>query len=358
METINFYRGKKVLLTGHGGFKGRWLSYWLAHMGAKVVGISLVPVLEEDKSLFSVIVEPFEESFFCDVRDLERLQHIFQYFCPDIVFHLAAQPIVLDSYRDPVGTYSTNVLGTVNLLECVRQTNSVKSVVNVTTDKVYENNEWEWGYRETDRLNGYDPYSNSKSCSELVTACFKRSFFDKSGVAVSTVRAGNVIGGGDFSPHRIIPDCIRAVCAGEKIKVRNPLSIRPYQHVLDPLYAYMMIAAKQYDNPQLAGCYNVGPEVSDCVTTEKLVNLFCKVWGEGAGWALAECANPQHEANFLRLDCSRIKETFGWQPVWNIEKAVEKTVEWAKAWRDGGDVVDVMDRQIAEFSCNCSSFLL
>lgn len=358
MERLRFYFGKKVIITGHAGFKGRWLSLILAMAGAKVVGISLEPKMGGEKSFFSSTVEKKVASYWYDVRDKEQVQNVFLRFRPEIVFHLAAQPIVLASYSDPVGTYSTNVMGTVNLLECVRQTDSVKSVVNVTTDKVYENNEWEWGYRETDRLNGYDPYSNSKSCSELVTACFKRSFFDKSGVAVSTVRAGNVIGGGDFSPHRIIPDCIRAVCAGEKIKVRNPLSIRPYQHVLDPLYAYMMIAAKQYDNPQLAGCYNVGPEVSDCVTTEKLVNLFCKAWGEGACWELAECANPQHEANFLRLDCSRIKQTFGWQPVWNIEKAVEKTVEWAKAWRDGGDVVDVMDRQIAEFSCNCSSFLL
>lgn len=349
MDSLAFYRGRKVLVTGHAGFKGRWLCRLLAAAGAKVTGVSLEPESDDERALFSAIAGSNVDSRWFDIRDLRQLQNIFTEFRPEIVFHLAAQPIVLDSYRDPVGTYSTNVMGTVNLLACVKQTESVRSVVNVTTDKVYENNEWEWGYRETDRLNGYDPYSNSKSCSELVTACFKRSFLDAAGVAVSTVRAGNVIGGGDFSPHRIIPDCIRAVCAGKKIKIRNPLSIRPYQHVLDPLYAYVMIAEKQYEHPELAGCYNVGPEVSDCVTTEKLASLFCEAWGDDAAWELAECANPQHEANFLRLDCSRIKHIFGWQPAWNIEKAVTKTVEWTKAWCACGEVVAVMDRQISEF---------
>jgi len=320
----------------------------LTKVGAEVTGVSLEPAFEEEKALFSAVAESDVDSRWCDIRDLAKLENIFKEVKPEIVFHLAAQPIVLDSYRDPVGTYSTNVMGTVNLLECVRQTESVKSVVNITTDKVYENNEWEWGYRETDRLNGYDPYSNSKSCSELVTACFKRSFLDEKEVAVSTVRAGNVIGGGDFSPCRIIPDCMRAVCRGEKIKVRNPESIRPYQHVLDPLYAYMLIAARQYENLQLAGCYNVGPESNDCVTTEKLVKSFCKAWGEDADWVFT--GNVQkHEAEYLRLDCSRIKKNFGWQAVWNIEQAIEKTVAWGKTWHEGGDVTEVMDRQIAEF---------
>ena len=349
MDCLSFYREKKVLVTGHSGFKGRWLCRWLAALGAKVMGVSLEPTSERDRALFSAITGNSVDSCWCDIRDMAKLQNIFSEFHPEIVFHLAAQPIVLDSYRDPVGTYSTNVMGTVNILACVKQTNSVKSVVNVTTDKVYENNEWEWGYRETDRLNGYDPYSNSKSCSELVTACFKRSFLNAAGVAVSTVRAGNVIGGGDFSPYRIIPDCIRAVCAGETIKIRNPQSIRPYQHVLEPLYAYMMVAVKQYINPELSGCCNVGPEVSDCVTTEQLVNLFCKVWGGGAAWELAECAQLNHEANFLRLDCSRIKQVLNWHPVWNVEKAVEKTVEWAKVWCNDGNVDAVMNQQIEDF---------
>ena len=349
MEELAFFQGKRVLVTGHSGFKGRWLFRWLERVGAVVLGVSLEPATQEETGIFSAMVGTIVANSWCDVRDFSQLKKIFMDFRPEIVFHLAAQPIVLDSYRDPVTTYGTNVMGTVNLMECVRLTSSVRSVVNITTDKVYENHEWEWGYRETDRLDGYEPYSNSKSCSELVTACYKRSFFSDTGIAVSTVRAGNVIGGGDVSPHRIIPDCVRAVCAGEKIKIRNPLSIRPYQHVLDPLYAYMMVAARQYTNPDLSGCYNVGPEVSDCVTTEQLVNLFCKKWGEGAGWELAECAQPKHEANFLRLDCSRIKQVFNWQPVWNIEKAVEKTVEWAKVWADDGDVVSVMDKQIDDF---------
>lgn len=349
MNGVDFYKDKKVLITGHSGFKGRWLSHWLAKVGADVLGVSLEPVTKEEQKLVLVFVGNKVESNWCDIRDFAKMQNIFSQFNPEIVFHLAAQPIVLESYHNPVDTYSTNVMGTVNLLECVRCSDSVKSVVNITTDKVYENNEWERGYRETDRLDGYEPYSNSKSCSELVTGCYKRSFLSEKGVSVSTMRAGNVIGGGDFSPHRIIPDCVRAVCACEKIKIRNPMSVRPYQHVLDPLYAYMMVAARQYTNPELAGCYNVGPEVSDCVTTEYLVNLFCKKWGEGAIWELAECAQPKHEANFLSLNCSRIKKVFNWQPVWDIEKAVEKTVEWAKVWSDGGDVASVMDKQIDDF---------
>ncbi len=349
MNNLTFYQGKRVLITGHAGFKGRWLSRWLTTLGAEVTGISLKPVEDEEKAIFSVVTSNHIDSKWFDICDLDQMERVFAEFCPEVVFHLAAQPIVLESYREPVRTYNTNVMGTVNLLECIRQTESVKSVINVTTDKVYENNEWEWGYRETDRLNGYDPYSNSKSCSELVTACFKRSFLDEKGVAVSTVRAGNVIGGGDVSPHRIIPDCIRAVCAGEKIKIRNPLSIRPYQHVLEPLYAYMLIAARQYENPKLAGCYNVGPEVSACVTTEKLVNMFCVAWGDAAGWEMTENVTFHHEASYLRLDCSRLKQIFGWQPVWDTEQAVERTVEWAKVWLADGDVVAVMDRQIEEF---------
>ena len=349
MENLTFYKGKRVLVTGHSGFKGRWLSYWLAKMGADVLGVSLKLPMEEEKNIFSVVADRVVNSFWCDIRDLVQMQEIFADFRPDMVFHLAAQPIVLESYQKPVDTYSTNVMGTINLLECVRQTDSVRSVVNITTDKVYENHEWAWGYRETDALDGYEPYANSKSCSELVTACYKRSFLTEKGIAVSTLRAGNVIGGGDFSPHRIIPDCVRAVCAGEKIQIRNHLSIRPYQHVLDPLYAYMMVAARQYENPKLAGCYNVGPEGADCVTTEQLVNMFCKVWGSEATWELATCVKPQHEANFLRLDCSRIKQVFDWHPVWDIGMAVQKTVEWTKAWRAGNDVAAVMDEQIADF---------
>ena len=267
---------------------------------------------------------------------------------PEIIFHLAAQPIVRDSYRDPVYTYQTNVMGTVNILECVRNCSSVKSVVNVTTDKVYLNREWEWGYRENEVLDGYDPYSNSKSCSELVTHSYKKCFFDEAWIAVSTARAGNVIGGGDFANDRIIPDCVRAALKKETILVRNPYSIRPYQHVLEPLFAYLMIAEKQYDDMQYAGYYNVGPDEGNCLKTGDLVDTFIRSWGDNLQRTEGDLDGP-HEANFLKLDCSKLKKVFGWKPCWSAEKAVEKTVEWTKNWQNGQNVSQCMDEQIQEY---------
>ena len=267
---------------------------------------------------------------------------------PEIVLHLAAQPIVRESYKNPVYTYETNVMGTVNILECIRQTDSVRSFLNVTTDKVYHNREWEWGYREDDPLDGFDPYSNSKSCSELVTHSYKNSFFMDGAPAVSTARAGNVIGGGDFAADRIIPDCIRAALEGKPIPVRNPHSTRPFQHVLEPLYAYLMIAAMQYEESRYSGYYNVGPDDRDCVTTGELVDLFCRAWGDGQTWENHFVGGP-HEANFLKLDCSRMKSVFGWKPAWDVRTAVEKTVEWTKEWQAGQDINTIMDRQIQEF---------
>jgi len=283
-----------------------------------------------------------------DVRDLEHLKKVFSQEEPEIVFHLAAQPIVRDSYKDPVYTYETNVMGTVNILECVRLTPSVKSFLNVTTDKVYENREWEYGYRETDPLDGYDPYSNSKSCSELVTHSYAKSFFSDGRVAVSTSRAGNVIGGGDFANDRIIPDCIRAAAAGQDIIVRNPHSTRPYQHVLEPLAIYMTIAMKQYEDSTFQGYYNVGPDDKDCVTTGALADLFCEAWGQGIKW-IDKFEGGPHEANFLKLDCSKIKRVFGWYPRYGVKEAVEKTVEWTKAYLEGADMPAFMDLQIKEF---------
>ena len=262
---------------------------------------------------------------------------------------MAAQPIVLEGYKNPIETYSTNVMGTVNILECVRRNDSVKSFVNVTTDKVYHNNEWCWGYRETDSLDGIDPYSNSKSCSELVTRCYSRSFFSARDISISTVRAGNVIGGGDFAEFRIIPDCVRAALAKEKIQVRNPNSVRPYQHVLEPLFAYMMIAAAQFDNKKFAGSYNVGPADDDTITTGELAEIFCRSWGEGLNWE-SKTLNQPKEANFLKLDCSKIKSVFDWKPRWDIKTAVEKSVEWYKVYRDGGDIIQCMTAQIDEYS--------
>lgn len=344
---LSFYKGKKVLVTGHTGFKGSWLCRILFKAGAEVTGYSLVPPTEPN--LFSMIdVEDKMKSVIGDIRDLEHLKKVFEETQPEIVLHLAAQPIVRDSYKDPVYTYETNVMGTVNICECVRLNPCVKSFLNVTTDKVYHNNEWAWGYRENEPLDGYDPYSNSKSCSELVTHSYINSFFNDMEVAVSTARAGNVIGGGDFANDRIVPDCVRAAVKKEDIIVRNPHSTRPYQHVLEPLAAYLMIAMEQFKEKKYAGFYNVGPDESDCITTGTLVDTFCNKWGEGLSWINKYDGGP-HEANFLKLDCSKLKTTFGWKPRWNFDTAIEKSVEWSKVYAAGGDVVACMDKEIEEF---------
>ncbi len=344
---LSFYKGKKVLLTGHTGFKGSWMSVMLVNAGAEVIGYSSCSKTET--RLFDICgIKDQITHIKGDIRDLEHLLEVFKTYQPEIVIHMAAQPIVRDSYKDPVGTYSTNVMGTVNICEAVRQTDSVKSFLNVTTDKVYENKEWEWGYRENEPLDGYDPYSNSKSCSELVAHSYKNSFFTDNRVAVSTARAGNVIGGGDFANDRIIPDCIRAAVKHENIIVRNPFSTRPYQHVLEPVYAYLMIAAMQYQDHKYQSWYNVGPDDQDCFKTCALVDLFVKHWGEGLKWVDQYDGGP-HEANFLKLDCSKLKTTFGWKSHWNLETAIEKVIEWSKVWVVGDDVRPVMDKQIKEF---------
>ncbi len=348
MSILEFYRGKRVLVTGHTGFKGAWLCRILKNAGAIVTGYATEP--PTDPSIFALAgIEKDINSVIGDIRDLDRLYAVFKEAAPEIVLHLAAQPIVRESYRAPAYTYETNVMGTVNILECVRLTDTVRSFLNVTTDKVYENKEWEWGYRENEPLDGFDPYSNSKSCSELVTHSYKNSFFADGKVAISTARAGNVIGGGDFAADRIIPDCVRAALAGEDIVVRNPYSTRPYQHVLEPLFAYLMIAAKQYEDGKYAGYYNVGPDDCDCFTTGNLVDLFVKTWGGDLKW-INRCDHGPHEANFLKLDCSKLKSVFGWKPTWNLADAIAKVVEWTKVYAAGGDVAAEMDREIAEFA--------
>jgi CDP-glucose 4,6-dehydratase len=344
---LSFYKGKRVLVTGHTGFKGTWLCKILANAGAEVTGYSLTPPTSPNLFYISGIEKDIN-SVIGDVRDLNKIMDTFEKSQPEIVFHLAAQPIVRDSYKEPVYTYDTNVMGTVNVLECVRNNECVKSFLNVTTDKVYHNNEWGWGYRENEPLDGFDPYSNSKSCSELVTHSYKNSFFSDGRVAISTARAGNVIGGGDFANDRIIPDCIRAAEKNETIIVRNPHSTRPYQHVLEPLYAYLMIAQKQYEDINYADYYNVGPDEIDCITTGVLVDMFCKKWGEGLAWENKYMGGP-HEANFLKLDCSKIKRVFGWKPMWDAKMAVEKTVEWAKCYFSQGNIDECMNNQIDVF---------
>ena len=345
-----FYKNKKVFITGHTGFKGIWLCKILLQFGAQITGYALeAPTAEGQKVLQAIDLEQQIVSINGDIRDYKKLKQAFDKMQPEIVIHLAAQPIVLESYKDPVTTYSTNVMGTVNILECVRNSSCAKSFLNVTTDKVYKNNEWVWGYREDEPLDGFDPYSNSKSCSELVTHSYKNSFFADGRTAISTARAGNVIGGGDFAVDRIIPDCIRAAYENKVITVRNPYSTRPYQHVLEPLFAYLLIVQRQYEDINYAGYYNVGPDECDCVTTGQLVDIFCKAWGNGQRWQNVAVDNP-HEANFLKLDCSKLKATFNWQPYWHIDTAVAKTVEWAKAWqKEPQNIADVMDKQIKDF---------
>ena len=347
MDVFSFYKGKKVFITGHTGFKGSWLCRILVNAGAHVTGYSLAPpttpnlyeLCELDGEIHSVI---------SDIRDRDGLMKAFDAVQPEIVFHLAAQPIVRDSYKNPVYTYETNVMGTVNLCEAVRLHPCVRSFLNITTDKVYQNNEWEWGYRENEPLDGFDPYSNSKSCSELVTHSYINSFYADMEVAASTARAGNVIGGGDFANDRIIPDCVRAAMKKKEIIVRNPHSTRPYQHVLEPLSAYLTIARCQYEDRSYAGFYNVGPDERDCLTTGQLAELFCQSWGNDQKW-LCQSDDGPHEASFLKLDCSKIKRVFGWKPRWNAAEAVEKTVEWYKAYAEGKNTAICMDEQIAEF---------
>lgn len=351
MTDFGFYRNKKILITGHTGFKGTWVCQVLKELGAQVAGYALQPPTQP--SLFEMCGLGNQMcSIEGDIRDLAHLHQVFEELQPEIVIHMAAQPIVRESYRNPVHTYEVNVMGTVNLLECVRLTSSVRSVVNVTTDKVYRNREWEWGYRENEELNGYDPYSNSKSCSELVTSSYINSFLSEKKAAVSTVRAGNVIGGGDFAADRIIPDCIRAIQNHKDMLIHNPNSTRPYQHVLEPVFAYLMIAAHQYEKAECAGSYNVGPDEESCLRTCELVEIFRQKWNkvsnEQFNWNTKSDDGP-HEANYLKLDCSKIKEKFGWKPRWKSEEMIDKTVEWLYTYYAGFDISKIMKKQIQEY---------
>lgn len=347
-----FYKGKKVFITGHTGFKGSWMCRTLILMGAEVTGYSLEPPTEP--ALFDMAdIKGHIDSITGDIRNLASLKKAFDRAKPEIVIHMAAQPIVRTSYEEPVMTYETNVMGTVNVLECVRLSNSVKSVINVTTDKVYKNNEWEWGYRETDELCGYDPYSNSKSCSELVTDSYRNSFFGpgQRTCAISTMRAGNVIGGGDFAKDRIIPDCVRSVLSGNEIIVRNPDSIRPYQFVMEPVYAYLLLAAKQYDDIAFAGSYNVGPDEGDILTTGDITDMFCDRWNKAGGrasWKNVSDMGP-HEAGFLKLDTSKIKTKIGWKSRTGICDAIDRIIEWVNVYNAHGDIPSCMNRQIEEY---------
>lgn len=349
-----FWCGKRVLLTGHTGFKGSWLSLWLQSMGAQVVGYALVP--PTTPSLFEVAdVGAGMTSIVGDIRDLAHLRAVFVEHQPEIVIHMAAQALVRHSYLDPVETYSTNVMGTVNLLEAVRGAGCVKAVVNVTSDKCYENREWVWGYRENEAMGGFDPYSNSKGCAELVASAYRSSFFhpdqyQQHGVALASARAGNVIGGGDWAEDRLIPDILSAIADGRPVNIRSPHAIRPWQHVLEPLSGYLLLAQRLYENgAAYAEGWNFGPSDEDAQPVQWIVETLTQSWGEGASWVLDSGEHP-HEAHYLKLDCSKAKAQLGWHPRWHLDETLVKITEWQKKYRQGADMKAVTLKQIEIYS--------
>ncbi|MEF3313258.1 CDP-glucose 4,6-dehydratase [Paenibacillus sp. GYB004] len=349
---VNFWSGKRVFLTGHTGFKGAWLSLWLQKKGAIVTGYSLQP--PTNPSIFDIckIDEIIFNSIIGDIRDSSFLMECVKNANPDIVIHMAAQPLVRKSYIEPVETYETNVMGTVNILEAVKATKSVKVFLNVTTDKCYENKEWVWGYRENETLGGYDPYSNSKACSEMVTSAYRNSFFTSGEhvVAVASARAGNVIGGGDWAKDRLVPDIIRSLLKNKLIEIRNPRAIRPWQYVLEPLSGYMLLCQKLYEHgPDFASSWNFGPEETDVKTVEWIAERLVDKWGDHRIKVATYQDNHYHEATLLKLDCSKAKSKLQWAPRWNIDKALEQIVEWVRVYADQGDILDICYRQISEY---------
>jgi len=347
VRSEGFWQGKKVFITGHTGFKGSWLCLWLSNLGACVTGYALEPPTKP--SLFeSTDIAELVSSCIADVRNPDRLKGELLKASPEIVIHMAAQPLVRDSYKIPVDTYATNVMGTVNLLEAVRGCPSARAVINVTTDKCYENREWVWGYRENEPMGGYDPYSSSKGCAELVTAAYRNSFFQHS-VAVATARAGNVIGGGDWATDRLIPDCINALLAGEPIRIRNPHAIRPWQHVLEPLSGYMALAQRLYESgADFAEGWNFGPADDDAKPVEWIVARMCELWSNGARYEIDAGDHP-HEAHYLKLDCSKARMRLGWQPRWNLERTLQGIIEWVTVYRNGGDLRQICLKQIENY---------
>lgn len=347
------FKNKTILITGHTGFKGSWMCLFLNMLGAKVCGFALSP--PTNPSLYEVArVEEEVKSYIGNIQDYTLLHGVINEIKPDAIIHMAAQALVRESYQNPLETYLTNVIGTANLLQAVRFEKSVKAIVNVTTDKCYENREWEWGYRETDTLGGYDPYSNSKGCSELVTASFRNSFFNpelyhEHGVAIATARAGNVIGGGDWASDRLIPDFLRAISKGEKVIIRNPLAIRPWQHVLEPLTGYLyLLQMLLLKGTEYGEAWNFGPRDSDAKNVEWIISSICNLWGENASYEPDKNAHP-HEARSLKLDCSKANSRLNWYPKWNIKTSLKNIVDWHKAYSRNDDMKMICNRQIEDY---------
>ncbi len=351
MEWYQHYKNKRVLVTGHTGFKGSWLALWLLELGAHVSGVALPPLSEADNFVVTGLESKLDHHIL-DIRDYEKLKALFDRVRPEIVFHLAAQPLVRESYNDPKATFDINIGGTVNVLECCRQTDSVRSIINVTSDKCYENSEWVWGYRENDRVGGHDPYSSSKGCSELVSDAFRRSFFsqDLSCKALATVRAGNVIGGGDWQKDRIIPDCLRAIMANQPITVRNPLAVRPWQHVLEPLSGYLLLAEKLCTDPEkFSGAWNFGPPAESILPVKEIVSKLTQRF-ERADWLDVHDASQPHEARLLALDISKARHGLRWLPTMNIDQALDFIVQWQNAYLNKQDMLNLCLTQIRTFS--------
>ncbi|MCK9636648.1 CDP-glucose 4,6-dehydratase [Methylobacter sp. Wu8] len=353
MVSPSFWANRVVLLTGHTGFKGSWLSLWLQAMGARVIGYALAAPTHP--SLFDAAnVAEGMVSIESDIRDFAALSAVFEEYQPEIVIHLAAQSLVRYSYANPIETYSTNVMGTVHLLEAARLTSSVRAIVNITSDKCYENREWVWGYRENEPMGGYDPYSNSKGCAELVASAYRSSYFNPGNftdhrVALASARAGNVIGGGDWAEDRLIPDIMRAITQGKPVNIRNPHAIRPWQHVLEPLSGYLLLAQKLYqEGAAYAEGWNFGPADEDAKPVQWIVDSLTKSWGDGASWLLDQGDHP-HEAHYLKLDCSKAKAQLDWHPRWRLEHALAAIVEWHRAYRDGQDMHELTLRQIRAY---------
>jgi CDP-glucose 4,6-dehydratase len=343
-----FWRGKRILMTGHTGFKGSWLSLWLQTMGAELRGIALAP--PTSPALFDVArVASGMDHQEADIRNFEKIRILVAEFKPEIVIHMAAQPLVRLSYQQPIETYATNVMGTVHVLEAARHAGSVRAIVNITTDKCYENKEWVWGYREDEPMGGHDPYSSSKGCAELVSAAYRKSFLRDEGISIATARAGNVIGGGDWALDRLVPDILRALEKQQVVQIRNPLSIRPWQHVLEPLSGYLLLAEQLYTTEQAdAEGWNFGPRDEDARNVKWVVENLCEHWGNGASWILQPGDHP-HEASFLKLDITKARQRLQWAPRWSLETALTRITEWHQAWLDGQDMRAVCLNQITQY---------